>query len=261
MLIFTPTDISSEPLAFWGLEDGPRPDPCAGRPCWIYREWLLSSWAAQSWSESPWSLTWRATVHWPPWVSSLPSLQLFPPVNHIPTLPKALPTLLSLFSGPKAWRGWHPGLLDPSSYFSPSASLCSSQDLPPHSLEQSRPSGSFALAVLSCRSHASTGTLTGSPPPPGFILISLSHWTPLWTLLPASHFHMPDCPLPHAASLRLLSLLIRNYSLHCFHAFIVHGSLLHCKVLQRHESAWFVHKKHLPHVQYSVNIWEMERIN
>ena len=94
-----------------------------------------------------------------------------------------------------------------------------------------------------------------------FLPHCLTEQTPHWTLLPTSHLHMPDCPLPHAASLLLLSLLIKNYSLYCFHAFIVHGSLLHCKILQRHESAWFVHKKHLPHVQYSVNIWEMERNN
>lgn len=153
-------------------------------------------------------------------LSSLPSLQFFPPANHVPTLLKALPSLLSPFSRPKAQWGWPPGLLDTSSYFSPSPSLCSSQDLPPQSLEHSRPTGSFALAVLSCRSHASTRTLTGSPPLPGFILISLSHWTAHWTLLPTSHLHMPDCPLPHVASL-LLSLPIKNYSSYCFHAFII----------------------------------------
>lgn len=41
-------------------------------------------------------------------LSSLPSLQFFPPANHVPTLLKALPSLLSPFSEPKAqWDDPH----------------------------------------------------------------------------------------------------------------------------------------------------------
>ena len=157
-------------------------------------------------------------------LSSLPSLQLFPSVNHVPTLHKALPTLFSPFSGPKAQWGWHPGLLDPSSYFSPSPSLCSSQDLPPQSLEQSRPTGSFALAVLSCRSHASTGTLTGSPSP-GFILISLSHWTNT-SLNTAAHFPPPHAWLPSTPCSFTASPLIAYKKL-----FIILLSSIYCSWL------------------------------
>ena len=80
--------------------------------------------------------------------------------------------------------------------------------MPPQSFEHYRHTGSFALALLSCRNHPSTGTVTDSPPPQGLCSPLPEH---SGACFPPPHPWLPPSSL--TTPLPLLSSLTTNCQL------------------------------------------------